>query len=212
MTGQLYIDTLTNPQIEEIEQRMRSGEFSDAGFLKSDENLKDSIYHDATTLRRIGVTHEQVADTLECLITTPTLPKGFRRAIVGSLGWQRCPFEKPQERQKIRERPPYSSDDFYIFDSNTKKILLQFGGLLIHLIREHQFFEGEGTEYRLDPEQAVKVLQIKPHVGAAYVPSEWRKQVENELGIKGIANGDDALNKIRGSNSAWPGWIPWPGA
>ncbi len=211
MTSQLYIDTLTTSQIKEIEQRMRPGEFSNTGFLKSGENLKDLIYRDAATLRRLGATHEQVADTLEYLITIPTPPKGFSRASEGSSGWQRCPFEKPQERQKIREIPPYSGEDFYIFSGNTGYPILKFGGLLIHLIRKHQFFEGEGTEYRLDPEQAVKVLQIKPHVGAAYVPSEWRKRVENELGIKGIANGGDALNKIRG-DSAWPGWIPWPGA
>jgi hypothetical protein len=32
-------------------------------------------------------------------------------------------------------------------------------GLIVHLIREHQFFEGSGSPYRLEPLKAIRVLE-----------------------------------------------------
>lgn len=37
---------------------------------------------------------------------------------------------------------------------------IHFSGLIIHLIREHQFFEGEGLQYRLDPKKAAETLGL----------------------------------------------------
>ena len=32
--------------------------------------------------------------------------------------------------------------------------------LLIHMIRDHQFFEGKGLTYRVDPRLAVETLEL----------------------------------------------------
>lgn len=44
---------------------------------------------------------------------------------------------------------------------------LKFGGLLIHLIAEHEFFEGPGIPYRLDPVQAADFLDLPVTDGIA---------------------------------------------
>ncbi len=33
-------------------------------------------------------------------------------------------------------------------------------GLIVHLIREHQFFEGSESPYRLEPSKAIRVLDL----------------------------------------------------
>ena len=49
--------------------------------------------------------------------------------------------------------------DFLIVDRDTGRYL-RGSGLLVHLIREHRFFEGAACRYRLDPEQAAQVLGL----------------------------------------------------
>lgn len=36
----------------------------------------------------------------------------------------------------------------------------QFPGLIVHLVRDHHFFEGKGTPYRLEPTTAARVLEL----------------------------------------------------
>lgn len=35
-------------------------------------------------------------------------------------------------------------------------------GMIVHLIREHHFFEGRKSPYRVDPEKAIQVLELAP--------------------------------------------------
>lgn len=46
---------------------------------------------------------------------------------------------------------------------------LRGSGLLAHLIRDHQFFEGVQSPFRIDPERAARVLQIASGSGVATV-------------------------------------------
>jgi len=49
------------------------------------------------------------------------------------------------------------SSDYIIYNQNNKKHII-FPGLIIHLIHEHKFFEG--SSYRLNPSEAIDVLEI----------------------------------------------------
>jgi hypothetical protein len=53
----------------------------------------------------------------------------------------------------------YADRDFLILDRSTGQYL-KGPGLIVHLIREHHFFEGLGSPYRVDPEQAARVLRL----------------------------------------------------
>lgn len=50
--------------------------------------------------------------------------------------------------------------DFLIVHRDTGRYL-RGSGLMVHLIRDHQFFEGETCRYRLDPERAAQVLGLQ---------------------------------------------------
>jgi hypothetical protein len=49
--------------------------------------------------------------------------------------------------------------EFLIVHRDTRQSL-RGSGLLVHLIRDHRFFEGEHSPFRLDPEQAARVLGL----------------------------------------------------
>lgn len=50
--------------------------------------------------------------------------------------------------------------DFLILDRDTGQYV-RGSGMIVHLIRDHEFFEGEGCRYRLDPERATRVLGLR---------------------------------------------------
>jgi hypothetical protein len=105
------------------------------------------------------------------------------------LGYQHCPFtllrlpwsDDPPARRLIRRQTagvayvtepvdrelPCRSElsyrhanlEFLIVGRDTRQSL-RGSGLLVHLIRDHRFFEGEHSPFRIDPEQAVRVLGL----------------------------------------------------
>ncbi|HEX4418891.1 MAG TPA: hypothetical protein VH165_13360 [Kofleriaceae bacterium] len=51
--------------------------------------------------------------------------------------------------------------EFLIVHRETRETL-RGSGLLVHLIRDHHFFEGKASPFRIDPERAVRVLGLEP--------------------------------------------------
>ena len=69
---------------------------------------------------------------------------------ISTAGFQQCPFGLPGCSN--------GGSDYYIYDTQTQE-MIEFGNLLIHMIKDHCFFEGN-VEYRLDPEKAIRVLGL----------------------------------------------------
>lgn len=58
---------------------------------------------------------------------------------------------------------PYANVEFLIVHRGNRQYL-RGSGLLVHLIRDHRFFEGDESPFRLDPERAAHVLGLSfPH-------------------------------------------------
>lgn len=94
----------------------------------------------------------------------------------GTMGAQHCHFPVDNdEEEKVEKgcisiksilkrqlgynccaKSDWGSTDYVIYNFNNKSVL-SFGGLLIHLLKEHNFFEGN-VMYRCEPETALKVL------------------------------------------------------
>ena len=53
----------------------------------------------------------------------------------------------------------YGDIDFVITNNRTGETL-KGPGLIVHLIRDHHFFEGKQSPYRVDPEKAARVLEL----------------------------------------------------
>jgi tetratricopeptide (TPR) repeat protein len=241
-----------------IEQRMRPGGWSRAGFLDATERVRDVIERDARVIDALGLTHAQLAAALDRLLDrastedepriaramlrfhermieagleagnqadhqtgtewldggralelAPSLDEIVRQLRRGELppdsqgvvidglqvflkvyfGYQSCPWtmlrrpycaaEAPWPMQiscaeSVRVRGPvlgaalpcsgdvtfrHGDRDFLVIDRRTR-MYLRGSGLLPHLIREHHFFGGAHSPYRLDPERAARVLRL----------------------------------------------------
>jgi len=174
--------------ITELEARMRPGAYSGLGFLGLDESLEEVVRRDDKTLRDAGITHEQIADAIWRLIDEPfhqphnsralhipdlynpeSIPHfdldhlpgveegylvGHHHQIFGvhSKGIQECPWGCEKHG---------GSYDFLILNRMTGEY---FTGpsMIVGLIRDHHFFEGTGTPYRVDPLKAMRVLELTP--------------------------------------------------
>ena len=64
----LFLEEMSQERIEEIEQRMYPGSWSESGFLLPGQSLVQVIQEDAETLARHSITYEQMALQLGSVI------------------------------------------------------------------------------------------------------------------------------------------------
>ena len=158
---------------------MRPGAWSMVGFLGPEESLEAVLSRDAETLARHGVACEEIANALEELLhsafepppttiktlaqrifslgKSPSWAPGldtpeFRVYITVFLGIQECPWCEQANNGCI---------DFEIINRRINESI-RGPGLIAHLIRQHHFFEGVESFYRVDPEKLMRVLELIP--------------------------------------------------
>lgn len=162
-------DSEGEPSMDEVEARMRPGAFSQRGFLGPNERLRDVLQQDAETLAALGVRYEQIADGLQGLIER-ALASSARRVRVGSLfsvrveqykGFQMCPWASaPHQRQcSVGRGVQFASLDWEI-SNHQRNLRVRGPGLIVHLIRDHHFFEGVKAPYRLEPSLLTRLLEL----------------------------------------------------
>jgi hypothetical protein len=131
-------------------QNFLPGQISRDGFLGNDGRSIDAIVReDGQTMERLGLTAERVAGFLQSLIDEAK--KGLEGPVdagpcIVRLDWARglvpCPFGEKRLQPKIT------------VEAVRKRTgeTIRFSQLSVHLIREHRFFGGEGSPFRVDPE------------------------------------------------------------
>lgn len=148
-----------SPELKLIETNMMPGALSAHGFLGDDSrNLTDILRADSKSLEQTKITQEALADKMQEL--TDFGKQGLGRPVpMGDLfeievedyrGKLPCPF---RDNAKIDKR-----------QTRVKRldtgIVIRWTDLNIHMIREHGFFEGRGSAYRLDPSELVRFLRM----------------------------------------------------
>lgn len=122
---------LTGISIEELEKRMRPGNFSQAGFIGQDESLIQVLKDDNIFVLSQDLIHQKlIAD----------LSGGIRRKQM-YLGGQRSVFDDGSR----------TNVDIYNEKPNSE-VTLKYSGLLPNYILRYGFYEGN-TIYRLSPEE-----------------------------------------------------------
>lgn len=155
--------------LDELERRMRPGGWSREEFLAPDQSLARVIAADAAFLRQLGLTAEEIADSLERLYEKgahsdrfrPVQVEQFWVRIIHSHKMRTCPWAPKQfEWCHVGRGVKYlTTEDFEI--TNTRLgASLSGTSLCFHLIRDHSFFGGPGTPFRIDPERAVRILDL----------------------------------------------------
>jgi hypothetical protein len=149
---------ILQPDIGQIEARMRPGALSVRGFLGPNESLRTVMEADFRALENARITFEALAVSLEALIAAAS-DSSTKEAVVGThhvrvqqyLGFQICPWSPdPQHMQCMGRGVHFSSLDWRVENLRTCQVL-EGPGLIVHLMHDHHFCEGRESPYRVDP-------------------------------------------------------------
>lgn len=136
--------------MQEIQDKMYPGKLTAEGFLGSDtRSLIDILMADDEIVSRLGTTHAEIADKMQQLTD---IGKQMPEALIPIDG-----IYAVQVDEYMGAIPCPFSDNYNAAKRNTLVKNLKSGAavhwtdLSIHMIREHGFYEGIGSYFRLDP-------------------------------------------------------------
>ncbi|MBN1349631.1 hypothetical protein JXJ21_09495 [candidate division KSB1 bacterium] len=139
-----------------IEKNFKPGIITKDGFLGNDErHIHDIIRADDMTLSRLGLTRAQIADRLQFFIElgkkavdNEVVSGDFSVHLQWSRGMLPCPFGEPPLHYKM----------IVTVTNNKQNQMIRYSQLNVHMIREHGFFLGMGSTFRLEPEAIARML------------------------------------------------------
>ncbi|MDY6916203.1 MAG: hypothetical protein SVM86_07810 [Candidatus Cloacimonadota bacterium] len=145
------------PQEKKIHENMKVGVLSVNGFLGDDErHFHEIIAEDKAALKKLNISCSQIADKLQQI--TDKAFNSYQDSILlddkylvsyrSVRGKTICPFAHPGE---------YYKGEITLKNLENGRVLV-WTPLNIHMIKEHCFFEGEGSKHRLDPLVIKKTL------------------------------------------------------
>jgi hypothetical protein len=147
-----------NPAHSHAREMMASGRLGRDGFLGDDtRTLDDIVAADAATLEATGVTCAELADLLDELheaadeaLETPRALFGGRVVVqlVEVMGRIPCPFGCGVSEHKAAIKVEAGDISF------------TFTPLHAHLIRQHGFFQGRGSAFRLEPHELAALYRL----------------------------------------------------
>ncbi len=159
--------------VGQLELRMWSGRWSAEGYLRQGDSLIEVMRTDATALSELAIDRAAVAARLQDLLErgavsewSPVSVDGWQVTIRRTRKLRGCPWATTNVDLCIvgAGAMMLSSDDFEIASKGTREVI-RGTGLCVHLIRDHGFFCGPGTPYRIDPVTAVRVLDLGKEIG-----------------------------------------------
>ena len=146
-----------SPQNKKLEEILRSTKLVAGGFMGSDtRSVSEIIDADASVLSRSDYTAEQVAHrmqeitnmAIDGLGTWVTIDEYRQVKVDEAKGSQPCPWPHIGRFAKRVTTVKHT-------DSNRT---VMWSDLNIHLIGEHGFFEGKGSNFRIDPEELISLI------------------------------------------------------
>jgi hypothetical protein len=183
MSGNLH---LTQEELNKLEEKLRPWKSSRVGFLGVNDRLLPTLSEDDQNVRALNHTHQMIGDYLENTINL-SFPRRDYSVIVpitagdlknfndnypcyvqGGIGTNRVSFNGKNIRVimivwKGPQDCPFGCSDAtcvdYILNDGTDEIC--FSGMMPHLIKKHGFYQGKGSQYRLDPERIINFFKPK---------------------------------------------------
>jgi len=143
------------PAMKKAQENMLPGVIIADGFLGDEKkSIKDMMVRDDGEMSKAGLDFDEVADRLLYFLTEGqrglgepvTVDEKWLIRVVDPRGKLPCPFEDGIFRKITAEIELKSSGE---------KLLVT--DLSIHLLKEHHFIEGIGSQFRLEPELVKRV-------------------------------------------------------
>jgi len=146
-----------SPQDKKLDEILRSSRLTAGGFMGDDErSVLELIDADTAALAELDLTKEQVAARM----------RQITNAAKSGLGtWVRVDENLDGKVDEARGRLvcPWPHPGTFPKRMTTVKAIktgagIRWSDLNIHLIGEHGFFEGKGSDFRIEPEELVRVI------------------------------------------------------
>jgi len=148
-----------SPQLDHIQEQMRPGVITLDGFLGTDKRkLIDILIDDDGTVRRLGRTHKAIARKMEYFRDAGkdglgefiTVDGHFAVKVDSVRGKLPSPFGGPGIYPKVNTT---------VRNTKLQKEVV-YTDMHIHFVRDHGFYEGQGSPFRLEPELLIEVLEV----------------------------------------------------
>ena len=146
-----------SPQTEKLEEMLRSSKLVAGGFMGDDtRSIFEIIDSDTAEIFRLGFTTARIAERMQ-EITTAAIPqlgnwidldKSRQAKVDEAKGSLVCPWPHPGKFAK-------RVTTLRLTDTGQT---IKWSDLNIHLIAEHGFFEGKGSEFRIDPKELISFI------------------------------------------------------
>ena len=146
-----------SPQMKRLEEVLRSSRLVSGGFMGNDmRSISEVIDSDSAKVSKSGLTVEEISERMQEITYTATAALGnfveidenLQAKVDEAKGWLVCPWPHPARFAKrvttLR----------HIETGHT----IKWSDLNIHLIAEHAFFEGRGSDFRIEPEELIKII------------------------------------------------------
>lgn len=152
------------PDARHIEEDMQAGRVSLDGYMGSDTRSLDAIINeDEIVLKDLNTTAESIGKVMRRLTRAgmeaqgePVIFDGFEVEVTEYMGWFPCPYK---DNRKFGKRI-----------TNVTNLAtgehLSWTDLGIHLIKNHGFFQGIGSPFRLDPAHLYSFLRMSERAEA----------------------------------------------
>ncbi|BBE30813.1 hypothetical protein OSSY52_09540 [Tepiditoga spiralis] len=147
------------PELIKAEKNMKPGVIVSTGFLGEDNrHLSDIIESDEELINELNLKIPNLVEKMKYLLKEGekglgepiTIDKIFEVMVYEARGVIPCPFEDGVFK-KINVK---------VKNKNSGKEIL-YSDLSIHLIEKHHFFQGKGSDFRLDPEKLKETLELE---------------------------------------------------
>lgn len=151
-------------QMQAIQAKMKPGVIVRDGFLGADgRTLVDILTGDEAAVLRLGLTHGDIAGRMI----------GLRDAGTAGLGeFLDVPPHFEVRVDSVRGKLPCPFGDPGIFPKTNTTVRntrlgreITYTDLHIHMIGSHGFYEGRGSQFRLEPRDLAEVLEVQASGG-----------------------------------------------
>jgi hypothetical protein len=146
-----------SPETKKLEQMLQSSKLVAGGFMGNDKRgVYEIIEADDRQLEKLGITKDQLAKKMKQIteLTKPQLgnwieiDENLQAKSDDFKGLLVCPWPHAGRIQKR----------ITTVKNTVNGQTIKWSDLNIHLIEEHGFFEGKGSEFRIEPEILVSVI------------------------------------------------------
>ncbi len=146
-----------SPDSQKLEEILRSSKLSAVGFMGSDNrSLTEIVDADLAELARLDYTAPQLAEKIQQITDLAAKALGnwahiddtHRAKVTEAKGRIPCPWP----------HPAYFAKRVTTLKDTKTGTEIKWSDLNIHLIKEHGFFEGKGSPFRIEPKQIIKML------------------------------------------------------